>query len=207
MTPQKPYNNLMRIKFRETFLGHPEAGLFVLEADFLLRRYILRDRSDEDDNYFLLGGDLGLMTNCEVIDLMTQSISRMIIAKPHSSRIDNYWERETLIKLYNSYACRFLANLTEAPKHPSLVLCWLIDWLVDKHAARTLRLCYSDLSYADWALIVNLGAMLLQKEFPPVAKGRRLKIAAHEKGGSVRLEDWASELRAWLPWCSLSLSS
>jgi hypothetical protein len=159
----------MTSEFRQPGLSLLQAGPFILEADFLINHYALREPVDDAAGEFNLGPKLGPLNNRQALYCISRAVSHLL-GNDSIAAEDGFWIRETICALYHRFSARLLAAYPHQPEADTLALSAFLDELLGRRLGRPHTLPYDTIPYATWEYGIEVGGMVLEGEFPPVPK-------------------------------------
>lgn len=152
-----------------------EAGPFVEEALRIDTTYRLSERWNQRESGCLLGDSVGPLMNHQVTYLLETAVSRMIDNLPHVPGPQDFYVHHVIHHLYRSYADRFLRS--ELQRDGKLEA--LLRRLVERNLRHRHNFEFAAIPLAQWALMVDLGQVLLEREFPIGSKSGSLQNIAY----------------------------
>jgi hypothetical protein len=139
-----------------------EAGLFVEEAVRIDTTYRLSKRWDQRESDLLLGEAVGPLMNYEVTHLLESAVSRLIDNLPYVPGPQDFYVHQVIHHLYRAYTHSFLRGELQR----DIKLEALLGRLVERNLWHRHNLEFASMSPAQWELMVDLGQVLLEREFP-----------------------------------------
>jgi hypothetical protein len=151
-----------------------EAGPFVEEAVRIATAYRLSERWNQRESGCLLGDAVGPLMNYQVIHLLETAVSRMIDNLPHVPESQDFFVHHAIRHLYRTYTHRFL----QGELQQDVKLEALLRQLVERNLWHRHHFEFASMPPAQWELMVDLGQVLLEREFPIGSKPGPLQNVA-----------------------------
>jgi hypothetical protein len=156
-----------------------EAGPFVEEAFRIETTYRLSERWNQRESGCLLGEVVGPLMNHQVTYLLETAISRLIDNLPHVPGPKDFYVHHVIHHLYRTYTHRFLRS--ELQRDAKLEA--LLTRLAERNLSHRHNFEFASMPPAQWELMVDLGQVLLEREFPVGLKSGPLQnIACRDYG-------------------------
>ncbi len=141
---------------------HLEASAIVEEAIRIQTAYHLPERWNQRESGCLLGDAVGPLMNHQVIYLLETAVSRMVDNLPHVPEPNDFYVHYAIHHLYRAYTHRFL----QGDLQQDVKLEALLTRLVERNLWRRHNFEFASMPLEQWELMIDLGQVLLEREFP-----------------------------------------
>jgi hypothetical protein len=139
-----------------------EAGPFVEEAVRIDTTYRFSERWNQRESGCLLGDTVGPLMSHQVTYLLETAISRLIDNLPHVPGPQDFYVHHVIHHLYRAYTHRFLRG--ELQRDAKIEA--LLTRLAERNLWHRHNFEFASMPPEQWELMVDLGQVLLEREFP-----------------------------------------
>ena len=143
-----------------------EAGVIIEEAIRLVDCYNLTENLVQPESRCVLGNGIGPMLNYQAIYLLNMATKRMLGDIPEDRGAGDFYIHATIHQLYWGYTRRLLDCDAGLLPRRDAQLEALLRRLVARNLDHAHNLNFATMPGDQWALLIDVGAILLQREFP-----------------------------------------
>ena len=143
-----------------------EAGPIIEEALRLRDLHCLGEQPDERKSFCVLGLGIGPLVNHQVTYLLNRAVERMLGSVTDETGGEDFYIHATIHQLYCGYTRRFLERSFMSQPQRDAKLEGMLQRLVSRNLEHAHHLDFATMSSDQWSFSVDVGLILLQREFP-----------------------------------------